>query len=267
MPRRRAGRALFRDLDEAARPARTRSTCSSATGADDTFGWGVVFSDQTVENLMANDPVSGAVDPRRVRPLGRYRRPYPRRDDPLVRPRLHRHRPQAAARASCRSARASSASRSISSMRRAPDLADWAGYDLVIAADGANSRIRDRYEEHFGVDIQVAQEQILLVRHAPRCSTPSPSPSRRPRRAGSGRTPIASTTTSRPSSSRWTRTTWAGLGFDRDGPARGDRPVRADLRQISGRPAAHVQRHPPARPAGVAQFPPDRLRTLVATAT
>ena len=24
--------------------------------ADDTFGWGVVFSDQTVENLMANDP-------------------------------------------------------------------------------------------------------------------------------------------------------------------------------------------------------------------
>jgi anthraniloyl-CoA monooxygenase len=28
---------------------------------DDTFGWGVVFSDQTVENLMANDPVSGAI--------------------------------------------------------------------------------------------------------------------------------------------------------------------------------------------------------------
>ena len=26
-----------------------------------TFGWGVVFSDQTVENLMANDPVSGRV--------------------------------------------------------------------------------------------------------------------------------------------------------------------------------------------------------------
>ena len=27
--------------------------------ADDTFGWGVVFSDQTVDNLMANDPISG----------------------------------------------------------------------------------------------------------------------------------------------------------------------------------------------------------------
>src|SRR4028118_197877 len=29
--------------------------------ADDTFGWGVVFSDQTVDNLLRNDPVSGAV--------------------------------------------------------------------------------------------------------------------------------------------------------------------------------------------------------------
>ncbi|HEY0053566.1 MAG TPA: hypothetical protein VGB49_09155, partial [Caulobacteraceae bacterium] len=25
---------------------------------DDTFGWGVVLSDQTLENLQANDPVS-----------------------------------------------------------------------------------------------------------------------------------------------------------------------------------------------------------------
>ena len=37
-----------------------RSTCSSATSRGVTFGWGVVFSDQTVDNLMANDPVSGA---------------------------------------------------------------------------------------------------------------------------------------------------------------------------------------------------------------
>jgi len=26
--------------------------------ADDTFGWGVVLSDQTLENLRANDPIS-----------------------------------------------------------------------------------------------------------------------------------------------------------------------------------------------------------------
>src|SRR3569623_3818759 len=29
--------------------------------AGDTFGWGVVFSDQTVDNLMANDPESGRI--------------------------------------------------------------------------------------------------------------------------------------------------------------------------------------------------------------
>ena len=42
-----------------------------------------------------------------------------------------------------------------------PDLADWADYDLVIAADGANSRIRDRYEAHFGVDIQVRRNKFF----------------------------------------------------------------------------------------------------------
>ncbi len=29
--------------------------------AGDTFGWGVVFSDQTLANLRSNDPVSAAV--------------------------------------------------------------------------------------------------------------------------------------------------------------------------------------------------------------
>jgi anthraniloyl-CoA monooxygenase len=41
------------------------------------------------------------------------------------------------------------------------DLADWADYDLVIAADGANSRIRDRYEPHFGVDIQPRRNKFF----------------------------------------------------------------------------------------------------------
>ena len=62
-----------------------------------TFGWGVVFSDQTVENLMANDPVSGRIiadefahwDDIDVHIHGSLR--------PLVGPWLHRHRPQAAA--------------------------------------------------------------------------------------------------------------------------------------------------------------------------
>jgi hypothetical protein len=62
----------------------------------DTFGWGVVFSDQTLGNLQAADPQTA---PRswRVQPLGRHRGQHPRPQVPFGRPRLLRHRPQAAA--------------------------------------------------------------------------------------------------------------------------------------------------------------------------
>src|SRR5690606_28211669 len=41
------------------------------------------------------------------------------------------------------------------------DLADWDDYDLVIAADGANSRIRNAHAEHFDVDIQVKKNKFF----------------------------------------------------------------------------------------------------------
>ena len=63
----------------------------------DTFGWGVVFSDQTLGNLASGRPATAPRDPRRVQPLGRHRRPLPRHDDHVRRPRLLRHRPQAPA--------------------------------------------------------------------------------------------------------------------------------------------------------------------------
>ncbi|HWT12978.1 MAG TPA: bifunctional salicylyl-CoA 5-hydroxylase/oxidoreductase [Allosphingosinicella sp.] len=128
--------------------------------ADDTFGWGVVFSDQTVENLMANDPVSGAV----------IRDEFAHWDDIDV----HIH-------GSCiRSSghgfigigrkrllnilqeRARSLGVEVHFEHEAsPDLDDWKAYDLVIAGDGANSRIRSRYEAHFGVDTQVRKNKFF----------------------------------------------------------------------------------------------------------
>src|SRR3546814_7627218 len=44
-----------------------------------------------------------------------------------------------------------------------PELAGWDGYDLVIAADGVNSRVRDRYAEHFGVDIQTRANKFCWL--------------------------------------------------------------------------------------------------------
>ena len=127
---------------------------------DDTFGWGVVFSDQTVENLMANDPVSGAV----------IRDEFAHWDDIDV----HIH--GACIRSSGHGfigigrkrllnilqGRARSLGVNLHFEHEAsPDLADWQGHDLVIAADGANSRIRTRYEAHFGVDVQVRKNKFF----------------------------------------------------------------------------------------------------------
>ena len=128
--------------------------------ADDTFGWGVVFSDQTVENLLANDPVSGAT----------IQSEFAHWDDIDV----HIH--DETIRSSGHGFIGIGRKRLLAILQErarelgvalhfeqeaSADLADWSDYDLVIAADGANSRIRDRYQEHFGVDIQTRRNKFF----------------------------------------------------------------------------------------------------------
>jgi len=128
--------------------------------AGDTFGWGVVFSDQTVENLMANDPVSGEV----------IAREFAHWDDIDV----HIH--GETIRSSGHGFIGIGRKRLLAILRdracelgvniqfeheASPELADWADYDLVIAADGANSRIRTAYAEHFGADIQLRRNKFF----------------------------------------------------------------------------------------------------------
>jgi anthraniloyl-CoA monooxygenase len=127
---------------------------------DDTFGWGVVFSDQTVENLMANDPVSGATirdefvhwDDIDVHIHGETIRSSGHGFIGIGRKRLLKILQDRA--------RALGVALHFEHEASA-DLQDWTGYDLVIAADGANSRIRDRYEEHFEADIQVRKNKFF----------------------------------------------------------------------------------------------------------
>jgi anthraniloyl-CoA monooxygenase len=128
--------------------------------ADDTFGWGVVFSDQTVENLLANDPVSGET----------IRGEFAHWDDIDV------HLRGESIRSSGHGFIGIGRKRLLAILQdRARELGvqlhfeheagarleDWADYDLVIAADGANSRIRSAYEGHFGVDIQVRRNKFF----------------------------------------------------------------------------------------------------------
>lgn len=127
-----------------------------------TFGWGVVFSDQTVENLMANDPVSGQI----------ISDEFAHWDDIDV----HIH--QSCVRSSGHgfigigrkrlleilADRARELGVVIHYMHDCePDLAAWDGWDLVVAADGINSRFRDSYATHFGVDVQERANRFVWL--------------------------------------------------------------------------------------------------------
>jgi anthraniloyl-CoA monooxygenase len=130
--------------------------------ATDTFGWGVVFSDQTVANLMTNDPVSGAAiqgefvhwDDIDVHIRGTTIRSSGHGFIGIGRKRLLNILQQRAEELGVNLHFEHEASH---------DLADWGGYDLVIVADGANSRIRDRYREHFDVDVQVRRNKFVWL--------------------------------------------------------------------------------------------------------
>ncbi len=133
---------------------------------DDTFGWGVVLSDETLSNLAGNDPVSAEAIRDAFRLLGRHRRHLSRTVRRLGRPRLLRHRPQAAAEhsagARARTRRRAAVRdrgrsrrrlcRAIRSRRRRR-RAEFAG------ARGACRRVQARHRR--------AHLQVRLARHAP----------------------------------------------------------------------------------------------------
>ncbi|HEX6006823.1 MAG TPA: bifunctional salicylyl-CoA 5-hydroxylase/oxidoreductase, partial [Burkholderiales bacterium] len=117
-----------------------------------TFGWGVVFSDQTVENLERNDSKSAQI----------IASEFAHWDDIDV------HIKGECIRSSGHGFIGIGRKRLLEILQdRARELgvtlhfnsecgpADpkWQAYDLVIAADGANSRFRDAHADAFQVDI------------------------------------------------------------------------------------------------------------------
>ncbi len=128
----------------------------------DTFGWGVVFSDQTLGNLRACDSVSAETI------IGEFAH----WDDIDVRIRGE------SIRSSGHGFIGIGRKRLLQILQdRARDLGvmlhfehefearleNYADYDLVIACDGVNSKWRDAYAEHFGVDIQVRRNKFVWL--------------------------------------------------------------------------------------------------------
>jgi anthraniloyl-CoA monooxygenase len=128
----------------------------------DTFGWGVVFSDQTLANLVANDPVSAAtisdsfahwddiavvIGEERVRSSGHG-------FIGIGRKRLLRILQERARQLGIEL---------LFETEFSENLTDYADYDLIVAADGINSRIRTAYEERFAVDIQTRANKFIWL--------------------------------------------------------------------------------------------------------
>ena len=127
-----------------------------------TFGWGVVFSDQTVDNLVANDPVSGNAiaagcaqwDDIEVHVRGEIVRSGGHGFIGIGRKRL----------LDILTTRARELGVVIAFDHECnPNLAAWADYDLVIAADGVNSRVRNHYAAAFGVDIEHRRNRFIWL--------------------------------------------------------------------------------------------------------
>jgi len=127
-----------------------------------TFGWGVVFSDETVANLEANDPVSARTitdrfahwDDIEIYHKGEVNRSSGHGFIGIGRKLL----------LDILAARAAELGVHLHyETEFGPELEEWADYDLVIAADGINSQVRDRYAAHFGVDIQVRANKFIWL--------------------------------------------------------------------------------------------------------
>ena len=111
-------------------------------------------------------PRDARCDPGQLPPLGRYRHPFPRPALRERRPRLLRHQPQAAAATCCRSGPVSWACTSTSSTRSTDEPA-FEDADLIIAADGVNSRTRTRHARRLRARGRRAQVPLHLARHDP----------------------------------------------------------------------------------------------------
>lgn len=128
--------------------------------ADDTFGWGVVFSDQTLANLKANDPETAATieaefvhwDDIDVHIHGRTIRSGGHGFAGIGRQKLLTVLQDRA--------------RSLGvDLRFENEVADIRALpaDVIVAADGLNSRVRNDHPDVFGVDVDVRTNKYIWL--------------------------------------------------------------------------------------------------------
>ncbi len=127
-----------------------------------TFGWGVVFSDLTVDNITRNDPVSAKIingefahwDDIDVHICGEAITSGGHGFIGIGRKRLLEILQERALELGV-----------VLHFNAECDPTDlgWRSYDLVIASDGINSRFRDAHPEAFGVDVDIRHNKFVWL--------------------------------------------------------------------------------------------------------
>ena len=227
----------------------------------DTFGWGVVLSDETLANLKAADPESAEA----------IRRAFAYWDDIAV---FYRG---SATRSSGHGFcgigrkrllnilqdRAQALGVGSSSRRRSTASSPTAGTTWSLPPTVPTPRCAAPSPMSSSRTSMCAPASTSGSARTRSSTTPSPSSSRRPTRAGSGRTPTSSMPTPPTFIVECSEATWRRFGFDRMSQEETHGGLREHLCREPRRPSADDQRPTPAR-LGLAQLQPCAVRALVA---
>ncbi len=153
---------LYAAISMKLRDPRHHVTLFERNRPDDTFGWGVVLSEETLQNLTANDPISAAA----------IRTHFAYWDDVAV---VHRGtRTVSTGHGFCGIGRRrlllllQERGRALGvELRFEDEVADVAAlardHDLVIAADGLNSRTREAFAATFRPDVQLYANKFVWL--------------------------------------------------------------------------------------------------------
>ena len=129
--------------------------------ADDTFGFGVVFSDETLGEFLSRDPQS----------YDALKGAFAYWDDIIIRYKGDEARCGGNGFAGCSriallnilQKRCRALGVELRFQTVVDDPADLGGYDMVVAADGAGSRIRERYKDHFRPDTRMNRNKFAWM--------------------------------------------------------------------------------------------------------